>query len=245
MPIHQTDELLLHYQHLIPESASTDCPILLLAGMASDSASWQPVVMSLQSHYELILPDNRCTGQTQPNPIETTRELMIDDVLTLLDAMKIDKVNIIGHSMGGMLAWTIASKQPDRVKNLIVASALPYVTPARIALFSSLSTLRSESNEAEWFKLLYQFLFVADLFNDENRVNTMVAASSQYEFKQNAESYAQQVKGLSSFLPDMIQQFKAENDWINMHIIENAAHALHWEQSEQFIACVLTALQGG
>jgi len=45
--------------------------------------------------------------------------------------------------------------------------------------------------------------------------------------------------------PDMIQQFKAENDWINMHIIENAAHALHWEQSEQFIACVLTALQGG
>ena len=199
MPIHQTDDLLIHYQHLTPEIATTDCPVLLLAGMASDSASWQPVVMSLKSQYELILPDNRCTGQTQPNPIETTRELMIADVLTLLDAMKIDKVNIVGHSMGGMLGWAIAAQQPDRVQNLVVASALPYVTPARIALFSSLSTLRSESNEAEWFKLLYQFLFVADLFNDEDMVNSMVDASRGYEFKQTAESFAQQVNGLAAF----------------------------------------------
>jgi len=269
MPFHKTDELDLHYQHLLPESSSKNHPVLLLAGMASDSASWQPVIDALKADYELIVPDNRCTGRTMPNPIQTSRELMIQDTVALLDKLDIKKVNIIGHSMGGMLGWAIAASEPDRVNNLVVASALPSVSRARIELFKSLSALRSESNEAEWFKLLYQFLFVPALFDNDAALNAMVLASQQYTYKQNTESFAQQVAGLDTFLdapdiskvicpvtimtgshdvlatPLMFEQFKSDNDSIDMHIIENAAHALHWEQTEQVVRYLVNVLKEG
>lgn len=266
MPVFTSKNLQLHYQHLASIEPTQNVPLLMLAGMASDSASWQPVVRSLNQNFELILPDNRCCGQTLPNPIETNRSLMIGDILTLLDELNIERVNILGHSMGGMLGWALAAHAPERINNLVAAAALPYVIPARIALFESLSAVRTESTEAEWFRLLYQFLFCSKFFNDKSSVDFAVNASMHYPFKQSAESFAAQVAGLNSFIeppnmntiscsvtmitgsndvlttPDMIKDYAAGKSFIKTHVIEDAAHALHWEQSEQFATCVKAAL---
>lgn len=266
MPVLQTQEIRLHYQRLETQKPAQQPPLLMLAGMASDSASWQPVIEGLNRNFELILPDNRCTGQTLPNPIATNREKMVGDTLNLLDELKIDRVNILGHSMGGMLGWALAARAPDRVNALVAAAALPSVIPARIALFKSLHALRREESEADWFRLFYQFLFCSSFFNDDASVDIAVNASLHYPFKQNAESFANQVSGLDSFIeppnlgaircdvtlvtgshdvlatPAMIQDFAADKPFVNTHIIDDAAHALHWEQPERFIDCVSAAL---
>ncbi|MFK8075578.1 MAG: alpha/beta fold hydrolase [Granulosicoccus sp.] len=266
MPVLKTHEIHLHYQRLEAQEPTDQPPLLMLSGMASDSASWQPVIESLNQNLELILPDNRCTGQTLPNPVQTDREKMVGDVLKLLDERQIDRVNILGHSMGGMLGWALAAGAPDRVNTLVAAAALPSVIPARIALFKSLNALRHKETEAQWFRLFYQFLFCANFFNDELSVDTAVNASLNYPFKQNAESFAKQVAGLESFIespdlsaiecnvtlitgshdvlatPTMIEEFAADKTFVETNIINNAAHALHWEQPKQFISCVQSAL---
>ena len=266
MPVLQTQEIRLHYQQLEAQEPAGQPPLLMLSGMASDSASWQPVIEGLNQNFELILPDNRCTGQTLPNPAPTDREKMVGDVLSLLDERQIDRVNILGHSMGGMLGWALAARAPDRVNALVAAAALPCVIPARIALFKSLNTLRQEETETDWFRLFYQFLFCASFFNNESTVDAAVNASMNYPFKQNAESFARQVAGLDSFIeppelsaircnvtlitgshdvlatPAMIEEFAANKPFVETNIISNAAHALHWEQPEQFINCVKSAL---
>ena len=266
MPVLQTQEIRLHYQRLEAQEPTSQPPLLMLSGMASDGASWQPVVEGLNRNLELILPDNRCTGQTLPNPVSTDREKMVGDVLNLLDDLQIDRVNILGHSMGGMLGWALAARAPDRVNALVAAAALPSVIPARIALFKSLNALRHEETEAEWFRLFYQFLFCAGFFTDESSVDAAVNASMNYPFKQNAESFARQAAGLDSFIeppdlsaircdvtlitgshdvlatPAMIEEFAADKAFVKAYIIDNAAHALHWEQPEQFINCVKSAL---
>lgn len=266
MPVLHTQEIRFHYQRLEAQEPAGQLPLLMLSGMASDSASWQPVIEGLNQNVELILPDNRCTGQTLPNPVSTDREKMVVDVLNLLDELKIDRVNILGHSMGGMLGWALAARAPDRVNALVAAAALPSVIPARIALFKSLSALRHEKTEAEWFRLLYQFLFCAGFFSDESSVDAAVNASMNYPFKQNAESFANQVAGLVSFIeppelsaircnvtlvtgshdvlatPAMIEEFATDKTFVKTKIINNAAHALHWEQPEQFVNCVKGAL---
>ena len=267
MPFLSINDISLHYQHLSPDTKNTKPPLLLLAGMASDSASWQPVVSELSKHnYELIIPDNRCTGLTTPNPLVTNRDAMVADTLALLDSLNIEKFSILGHSMGGMLGWEIAATAPHRVEHLIAAAALPSVIPARIALFEPLSALRTDSSEADWFTLLYQFLFHPDFFNQPSIVEAAVAASMHYQHKQGREAFAMQVKGLQSFLsmpdtsaiqcevtlltgshdvlttPHMIEQFATDFPVKSTHIINNAAHALHWEQPEAFLTCVLDAL---
>jgi len=267
MPFLTINDISLHYRHVLPEAEAKKTPILLLAGMASDSASWQPVIGSLSKNHELVIPDNRCSGRTTPALVSTNREIMVSDTLSLLNSLNIEKFSILGHSMGGMLGWEIAARVPGRVEHLIAAAALPSAIQARVSLFESLSALRLEHSEAEWFKLLYQFLFHPKFFDNTAGVNDAVAASMQYPYKQGAEAFAEQVKGLMSFLampditaitcditmitgshdilttPSMMNQYAADIPKTTTHVIEDAAHALHWEQTEKFVECVLSALE--
>lgn len=256
----------MHYVHSKPVQHSDDqLPLLMLSGMASDSASWQPVVTRLETNFELLIPDNRCTGQTQPNPIDTSRDDMVNDVLALLDALSIERVNVLGHSMGGMIGWALAARAPDRVNHLISAGAISHVIPARISLFDSLAQLRSDQNEEQWFKLLYQFLFSPTFFTQPAAVSYAVSASMAYPHKQDCQSFTKQAAALKTFLtpidpftiqcpvslvtgandvlmtPALLQAFCEEQNY-PCAIIPDAAHALHWEQPEAFVQYVLAEL---
>lgn len=267
MPFLSTNDISLHYQHLLPEESTNKAPLLLLSGMASDGASWQPVIGGLHKHRELIIPDNRCTGRTVPSPVDTNRESMISDIINLLDSLNIEKFSILGHSMGGMLGWALAAEVPHRVEHLIAAAALPSVVYARISLFESLSAVRVDKSETAWFELLYHFLFHPDFLNNPATVSAAITASTHYPYKQGSEAFAVQVRGLQSFLsmpninaiscdvtmitgshdilttPSMIEHFAAGFPSATTHIIKDAAHALHWEQTGAFMECVLNALE--
>lgn len=264
MPSLPINKIQMHFEHH-PCEHSSHPPLLLLSGMASDSASWQPVIPELSAHYELLIPDNRCSGRTLPNPVPTSRQLMLDDILALLDALNIDKVNVLGHSMGGMLGWALAAQAPERVNRLICASAQASVVPARVALFNSLSELRSENNEAHWFELLYQFLFSPSFFQHPVAVKQAVKASMSYPHKQAYSAFSAQAAALETFMPpvDMdnmscrVSLVTGENDLLmtpallktfcathgfSYTIIPDAAHALHWEQTEAFVQYIIGEL---
>lgn len=268
MPLLDINGISLHLEHhQAHSSAATErVPLLMLAGMASDSASWQPLIDTLRQQQTLLIPDNRCTGRTRPNPVNCTRETMLADILAMLDELGIEKVNVLGHSMGGMLGWALACHAPERVSQLISAAALPHVIPARIALFRSLLALRSETNESHWFSLLYQFLFKPEFFERPENVQVALASSLAYPHKQNLAAFSQQVDALESFLPEpplsqlrcpvtmltgshdvlmtpqMQADFQREHPAITAHVVDGAAHALHWEQPGRVLAIVEESL---
>lgn len=192
---------------------------------------------------------------------------MLTDTQALLRSLQIEKYSILGHSMGGMLGWALAAAAPERVHRLISAAALPVVLPARISLFESLAALRNEHTEAQWFELLFHFLFCQEFFDDPDNVEVTVAASQAYPYKQSAIAFAFQVKALRSFTampniqaiscpitlltgrhdvlmtPHMLNHFVQDKPHIHSAIIEGAAHSLHWEQTDEFVRQVLKALQ--
>ena len=268
MPIVTVNGVCLHYlNHPAEHATSVDSPpVLLLAGMASDSASWQPVIEPLRQQFDLLIPDNRCTGRTTPSDVESSRESMVTDILCLLDELHIERVSIVGHSMGAMLGWALACTAPERVAHLISAAALPRILPARIALFRTLQALRSTSNEADWFALLYHFLFKPDFFDNPAVVKAALAGSMNYPCKQGLSAFSRQVDALESFLPPLpleqvscpvtlmtgshdmlltprtLHTFGEAHPHMPTHIVEDAAHALHWEQPEAFVRIVRGAL---
>jgi len=264
MPELFINDIQMHYEHHHKVSASQP-PLLLLSGMASDSASWQPVVPHLAEHFELLIPDNRCTGRTLPSPIATSREHNANDLLGLLDALELERVNVLGHSMGAMIGWALAAQAPGRVNHLISASAICHAIPARISLFKTLSDLRSDQNERQWFELLYQFLFSPSFFENPAGVSQAVNASMSYPYKQDGESFTTQAMALESYLhpinpgtvhcpvslvtgandllmtPALMQAFCEEHGY-QCKVIPNAAHALHWEQTDAFLVYVIKRL---
>jgi len=174
-------------------------PLLLLAGMASDGASWAPVIEPLAARHELIVVDNRASGRTRDAGAPLSRDVMVADIIALLDALELERVAILGHSMGGMLGWAIAARAPSRVSALVPVAALPVASAARVELFATLARVRARGDEADWFRLLFQFLFRPVFFDDGAAVEAAVAASLAYPHKQGAEAFARQAAALASF----------------------------------------------
>ena len=99
-------------------------PILLLSGgpgISSDQLS--DVSERLSKSYRCILFDQRGTGKSQTNPMDSTTinlNQAVNDITSLLKAQNIKKVTIVGHSWGAMLAISYAIKYPDHIAKLIL-----------------------------------------------------------------------------------------------------------------------------
>lgn len=265
MPFVDTDDASLHYARL-----GDGPPLLLLAGMASDGASWQPVLEPLAARHTLIVLDNRASGRTRDAGTALSRDVMTSDVVAVLDALDLERVAILGHSMGAMLGWAVAARVPERVSALVPMAALPVASRARVDLFATLARLRATSDEADWFRLLFQFLFRARFFDNALAVDAAVAAALAYPHKQDADAFARQAAALGSFAapldisragcpvhplcaaedvlspPSVHTAFHASRGAASSvaapRVIEDAAHALHWERPDAVVAHVAQAL---
>lgn len=102
-------------------------PLFLLHGFTGDQSTWDSFTDKWGSHSTLFQLDIIGHGQTD-SPLEEKRyEMMsaVEDLCQLLDKLKIDKIDLLGYSMGGRLALSFALMYPYRVRNLILESASP------------------------------------------------------------------------------------------------------------------------
>jgi len=211
----------LHY-----ERTGQGPPVLLLAGIASDSASWKPIIPALNEFATVYTMDNRCAGQTQPIDIETSRELIAQDVLALLDACQIDKVTLIGHSMGALISWAVASSAPDRINAVVAASAPFSVDPTRIELFNTLAKLRTDDNEAQ-SAFLQQCQALPSYLKPLDLPTTLPFAAMALTGEND-----------KLFTPADMQRSYAAHPEVNLTVIEDAAHSVHWENPVAFVNAV-------
>jgi len=112
--------------HLAYEvSGSPDAPpMVLLHALGDRGSAWAPVTGRFAEHFRVYAPDLRGHGGSDW-PGTYSFQLMHADVLDLLDHLGLDTVTLVGHSMGGTVAYLIASQQPGRVARLIVEDVPP------------------------------------------------------------------------------------------------------------------------
>lgn len=106
-------------------AGSDDAPaMVLLHALGERAADWLPVVPRFARHFRVFAVDLRGHGESD-RPGAYSFELMRDDVLAALDELELPTVTLVGHSMGGAVAYLVASRQPDRVTRLVVEDAVP------------------------------------------------------------------------------------------------------------------------
>lgn len=96
-------------------------PLLLIHGAGIDHTEWQPQMEALGQHFQLIMPDLRGHGESGQTTTPYSIELFAEDMIGLLDVLKIERTLICAHSMGGPVAQCMAARRPERVKALILA----------------------------------------------------------------------------------------------------------------------------
>ncbi len=98
-------------------------PVVLIHGYTDNSLDWVPLMPYLSTTDRLILVDIRGHGKSSKPECCYTRLDFAYDVKLLLDALHIEKADIIGHSMGSFIAQTLAEFWPGRVKHVILISS--------------------------------------------------------------------------------------------------------------------------
>lgn len=107
-----------------------DPPLLLLHGYTDSSRSWSLVVPYLKD-YRLLIPDQRGHGAADAPACCYSMSAYADDARLFLDALGVERAAVAGHSMGSMVAITMAAEYPERVSSIVLigSTALVPVKP--------------------------------------------------------------------------------------------------------------------
>ena len=98
-------------------------PVLLLHGGLSNSDYWGHQVPALAAHHQVILVDSRGHGRSTRDAQPYGYDLMADDVVGLLDALKVAKADVVGWSDGGIIGIDLALRHPDRIGRVFAFAA--------------------------------------------------------------------------------------------------------------------------
>ncbi|HWX43871.1 MAG TPA: alpha/beta hydrolase [Solirubrobacteraceae bacterium] len=117
MPLARVGEIELSY-----ERTGSGPPLLLIMGMSGTFSHWpEPFLDQLRASFEVIVYDHRGVGESSPRGDEpVTTAGLAADAAGLLDALELGAVDVLGISMGGMVAQELVLAHPERVGALVL-----------------------------------------------------------------------------------------------------------------------------
>ena len=98
-------------------------PVIFLHGGLANIDYWGNQVPAVAAHHTVILMDSRGHGRSTRDVRPYGYDLMADDVIALMDALKIPKADIVGWSDGGILGLDLAMRHKDRIGKVFAFAA--------------------------------------------------------------------------------------------------------------------------
>lgn len=105
-------------------------PIVFVHGVGAYKESWDGVVAYLSEHYRCYYIDLRGHGASDPVPGPYSLEQLTNDLWQFLDGVGLDRVILVGFSLGGLIAQQMALSNAARLKKLILVSTVADRTKA-------------------------------------------------------------------------------------------------------------------
>ncbi len=115
-------------------------PVLFITGLGGYASFWQEQVGAFARRFEVITFDHRGIGRSDPARTGYIVERMTDDAIALLDALKIKRAHVVGHSTGGAVAQVMAIEHPARLASVVLSATWTKAD----AYFRRLYSLRKE-----------------------------------------------------------------------------------------------------
>lgn len=232
-------------------------PLVILHGLFGQSDNWTSIARAISSNVCVILIDQRNHGQS-PHSAEMNYTTMAADVKKTLDEVGINRIHMLGHSMGGKTAMWFAYHYPEYLESLIIADIAPrYYPPHHQSIIEGLKKLdlsaiqsRNEADE-HLSEHIPEFGVRQFLLKNLNRKD-----DGTFEWRFNLIGIAEKIEEVGKAFEHNISVKKtlflrgAKSRYINeddekmikkqfpssvIQTIPNAGHWLHAEQPELFL----------
>jgi pimeloyl-ACP methyl ester carboxylesterase len=122
--VNDGEPLRMAYMDVAPDKPNGRT-VLLLHGRNFPSSYWAPVIKMLnEAGYRVVVPDQIGFGKSSKPIGELHFDTLARNSIALLDHLRIEKADIVAHSLGGMLGVRIARAYPDRVAHLVLTAPI-------------------------------------------------------------------------------------------------------------------------
>ena len=118
MPILSCNSINIYY-----EIYGEGSPLLFIHGLGSSTCDWNAQTDYFSEHYKVIALDLRGHGQSDKADGEYSIPLFAEDVSCLIKKLTLKEINIVGISLGGMIAMQLSIDHPELVKSLIIVNS--------------------------------------------------------------------------------------------------------------------------
>lgn len=253
MPYVISDKTKIHY-----ESFGQGEPLLFIMGIAADHMAWKKQIEFFSNKYKVIVFDNRGSGQSDKPAFPYTIPSLVKDTTNLLDHLDIKKADVVGLSMGGMVAQELAINFPERIKKVILVNT--YCQPIQtikefVKKSFSVEMLKSmaEGKIVEFFLNMVLTKGFAQRYPDvfEGMMeNNLKSFSKIGLINQIAATQLHNTKERLKFIKSRTLVLYGENDNLipsecasilhenikdsKIVMLKNGSHAMNWEQAEEF-----------
>ncbi|WP_420384860.1 alpha/beta fold hydrolase [Roseivirga sp.] len=235
-------------------------PLVILHGLFGSLDNWMTLGKKWAEDRQVILVDQRNHGNSFHSD-DFSYQVMAEDLLKLLNHLQLDKITLLGHSMGGKTAMEFATHHEEKIEKLIVADIGPKYYPVHhhtiIKAFYSVPVASLQSrNEAD--DILAQQ--IPDFGIRQFLLKNLAREKNGFRWKMNLDVIANKIEEVGKSLNQnagfgkptlFVRGSKSDyilNDDLNLihsifsdsrlETIENADHWLHAEKPQEFFQIV-------
>ncbi|MEO0561691.1 MAG: alpha/beta hydrolase [Chloroflexota bacterium] len=129
--------------HIITAGDKDGAPVLMLHGFPEFWYAWHDYITPLaEAGYRVLVPDQRGYNLSdKPKGLDAYRvDVLVADMIGLLDALDHEKVHLVGHDWGAVIAWYMAIWHPERIEQLTIAN-VPHPTVFEAFIRSDVSQM--------------------------------------------------------------------------------------------------------
>lgn len=234
--------------------------LVVVHGLLGSSRNWQMTGRDLAADFHVLAPDLPNHGSSPHSP-EADYPFLMDSLLGWLDAQGLERVTLVGHSMGGKTAMLLACRHPERVERLVVVDIAPkdYLSSSHRHEFAAMTELRLdllrsraeaelqfEARVPDWG--MRKFLVTNLEHTDDGRwrwlVNLPVLAEALPLLERNPLNPEDRFEGRTLFVtggrsnyvqPGDLAAIEAHFPKVRTEVIPNVAHNPHIDARETFV----------
>lgn len=123
--VHVTDDV-----DIFVRFGGTGPAVLLIHGYAENSDSWAPLAQDLMKDHTVVVPDLRGIGRSSKPRSGYDKKTQAGDMRAVVTSLGFDRMPVVAHDIGNMVAYAYAATYPDKVERLVVMDApIPGIEP--------------------------------------------------------------------------------------------------------------------
>lgn len=140
-------------------------PLVFIHGLSDSLLYWEFLASHLKRDYQIIRMDLRGHGESYLGNDEVNIDLYVSDLKNLLDDLNLDKVDLIGFSLGGAVALDFSLKYPENVSSLVLMSSFSKSDEYLTNIFSQFKDALKNSFE-DFYDLILPMVLCPEVIDD-------------------------------------------------------------------------------